>query len=64
MVRRCLGTRDIRLGSKPRSSIPAALHGADEDLARRAELERRLVELSDKEFDLMVELRRLQQVEH
>lgn len=36
----------------------------DEDLARRAELERRLVELSDKEFDLMVELRRLQQVEH
>jgi len=37
---------------------------ADEDLARRAELERRLVELSDKEFDLMVELRRLQQVEH
>ena len=37
---------------------------ADEDLALRAELERRLVELSDKEFDRMVELRRLQQVEH
>jgi hypothetical protein len=45
------------------AALPVALACADEELARRAELERRLVELSDKEYDLMLELGKLRDVE-
>lgn len=52
----------------PRPVTRSHLHllfpvSTDEELARRAELERKLTELSDREYDLMMELRRLQNVE-
>lgn len=45
------------------STLLLASPTAEAELAKRAELERKLVELSDREYDLMVELRRLMQEE-